>query len=297
MIRTLSSYTAIALVNALGYTELEQQKRTTEQRNREIMAAQQQLIQSEKMASLGMLTTGVAHEINDPANFTHTATYMMQDEISKIKQYLKQLAGGEQAEPQLLQSFDDKFAKLSELAQTAQLGSKRIKGIVDSIRSFGHRDQQDRQEQLFGEIVKSTMQLIKTQYSAIEINIAQSILMTNRTFADKLGQVIMNLTVNACQAIEHKQKVQPQHKGQIDLNCHESDSKFTIEVQDNGCGMDEQTREKLFDAFYTTCKDGNGTGLGMSICHDIVKELDGDIFVSSSSNKGSVLTISLSIKQ
>jgi signal transduction histidine kinase/archaellum component FlaC len=297
MLRTLSRYVAIAVSNAMGYTELQEQKRKTEEQHREVVAAQQQLIKSEKMASLGMLTSGVAHEINDPANFTHTATFMMEKEIGQIKQFLKVLAGGDQADPKVLTAFDDNFAKLTELSKTAQLGSKRIKAIVDNVRAFGHRD--DAKQQLLGlrDLVESTVQLIRMQYDTTKLVTPETLAELNLCYPAKLGQVFMNLTVNACQAIEKSKQQNPQLAGLVEITVEQADNKLTIKVKDNGCGMNEDTQIKLFDPFFTTREDGGGTGLGMTISFGIVKELGGTLAVESTTSTGSVLTICLPINK
>ncbi|NQZ07911.1 MAG: DUF4154 domain-containing protein [Algicola sp.] len=294
MLRTLSRHTAIAVDNALGHTELEQQKRKSEAQNTEIIAVQQQLEQTQKMASLGMLSSGVAVEINEPANFTHTATFLIEKEIVKIKAFLTQLAGGQNADSQVLKAFDDNFAKLTELSQTAQLGSKRIKAIVDNVRAFG--DDQDYGQQMpIGELIGSTITLLKTQHPDIDIDTPGQLTDSPLCFPAKLSQLFMNLTVNACQAIEHKKRQQPQLQGKIEISGAQINGQLTISVKDNGCGMDETTQQKLFDPFYTTRTDGAGAGLGMTICASLVKELGGHIKVESSSDTGTELSVSLPV--
>jgi signal transduction histidine kinase len=295
MTRTLSRYTAIAVDNALSHAELALQKRKSEAQNAEIVAAGQQQKQSQKMASLGLLTSGVATEINEPANFTHTATFLIEKEIIKIKAFLTQLAGGQNADNQVLKAFDDNFAKLTELSQTAQLGSKRIKTIVDNVRTFAHDTQDSGQLMPIGEQLKSTIVLLKSQHPNTDINITSQLTDLQLCFPAKLGQVFMNLTVNACQAIEHKKQQQPQLKGQIEISSVQTNGHLTITVKDNGCIMDETTQQKLFNPCDITRTEGTVSGLGMTICASLVKELGGDIKIASTNDTGTELSVSLPV--
>lgn len=295
MIRTLSRHTAIAVDNALAHTELEQQKRKSEAQNTEYAAVQQQLKQAQTMASLGMLTSGVTFEINEPANFTHTATFLIEKEIVKIKAFLKQLAGGNNADSQVLKAFDDNFAKLTELSKTAQLGSGRIKAIVDNIRAFGRTSQDPDQQVPIGELLNSTMALLKTQHPNIDMITPHQLTDSPLCLGPKFAQVLMNLVVNACQAIEHKKRQQPQLKGQIEVSSKQINGQLSICVKDNGCGMDETTQQKLFDPFYTTRTDCASAGLGLTNCASLVKELDGHIKIESTNDTGTELSVSLPV--
>ncbi len=295
MVRTLSRHTAIAVDNALCHTELEQQKRKIEAQNTELIAAQQQLKQSQTMNSLGMLTSGVALEINEPANFTHTATFLIEKEITKIKAFLKQLAGGNTADSQVLKAFDDNFVKVTELSQTAQLGSKRIKAIVDNLRAFSQSNQDSEQQMPIGELLDSTIALIDTRHPDIDITSPHQLTDSPLCFPARLSQVFMNLAVNACQAIEHKKQQQPQLKGLIEIKSAQVNGHLTICIKDNGCGMDETTQQKLFDPFYTTRTNGCVAGLGLTICASLVTELGGDIKLKSTNDTGTELSVSLPV--
>ena len=160
-------------------TEVENKNREVEEKNsevkatnEEILTTQQKLVQSAKMASLGTLTAGVAHEINNPTNYAATAVYLMKDEINKIKSYLKQLAGGDQADAKVLQSFDEKFAKLIGLTETASEGTNRIKNIVEDLRTFARLGGIEKSQVHISKLITSTVHLVKTQYDNISIKTA-----------------------------------------------------------------------------------------------------------------------------
>jgi len=287
-LRALASYTAIALDNAGVHQQLSQAHESLKE-------TQRHLVLTEKMTCLGTLTAGVAHEINNPTNFAHAAAYLMNDEILKIKQFLKQLAGGDDAEPEVLESLENQFSKLVELTKTTFAGTARIKTIVEDLRTFARLDDAKQEQVDVSELINSTKHLVRSQYDAvvIDVNVEYEKLLT--CFPSKLSQVFMNIIVNACQAIETMKKETPSIVGKIDITVAEINDYLYLEFQDNGCGMNEETVKKVFDPFFTTKDVGSGTGLGMAISFGIIEEHDGMIDITSTINEGSSLTIKLPI--
>jgi len=258
--------------------------------------AQKTIMIQEKMSSLGTLTAGVAHEINNPVNFTHAAVYMMKEEIIKIKVFLKELAGGDKADEKVLQSFEGKFAKLIDLTNTATEGSNRIKTIVQELRLFSRLDDEEQEKITLAAIIKSTTHLVNTQFNDIDIDLDVVSDPLIKAFPAKLSQVFMNIIVNASQAIETRKQEDSQLIGQIHISLFDKNNYVYIEFSDNGCGMDEETLKKVFDPFFTTKDVGSGTGLGMAISFGIIEEHGGLIEINSKVNEGSSLTIKLPIK-
>lgn len=289
MMRLLSRYIAIAVSNALGYAQLQQQKRKTQLQSSQVQAVQKQLMQSEKLATLGVLTPKVAKELNDPANAAHTASFLMVKEIDKIKAFLTQLAGGEAADAQVLQAFESNFAQLLELCEDAGQASGQIKNIIDHIRAYANLDN-DNSSQPLPQLVDSTMALLKSHHNKIQLQADGHQQLEDIKLPGKLSQVFMNLLVNACQAIEKRQTQEPQLDGEVKLQVQSVNGQLTIDISDNGIGMTSTTRDKLFDPFYTTSQDG--TGLGLTISNQIVQELGGSMSVSQTGDNGSVLTLS-----
>jgi len=274
-------------------SELKAQKYEVEEKNKEILATQKQLIQSSKMATIGTMTAGVAHEINNPTNFTHAAVYMMKDETSAIKVYLKQLAGGDNADEEVLRSFDEKFRKLIGLIETATEGTTRIKTIVNDLRTFSRLDDDKKLVVRLGSIIASTIHLIKTQYDEIKITIDIDSDPTISCFPAKLSQVFMNIAVNACQAIESKKLQNKGFVGQLIISLIDDTDQIQVIFKDNGCGMNEEIQKKIFDPFFTTKDVGSGTGLGMAISFGIIEDHNGSLKISSVINEGSIITICL----
>jgi signal transduction histidine kinase/streptogramin lyase len=268
-----------------------------EKSNKKILATQKQLIQSSKMASIGTMTAGVAHEINNPTNFAHAAVYMMKTEINEIKAFLKQLAGGDNAEPEVLQSFDDKFTKLVELTKTATEGTTRIKTIVEDLRTFARLDDAKQAQIQVSDLINSTVHLVRTQYDSIIIETQLDYEPLFKCFPSKLNQVFMNIIVNACQAIESKKTFSENFEGKVLIKTKQSKTdqhgdRLIITFEDNGCGMTEETLQRIFEPFFTTKDVGSGTGLGMAISFGIIEEHAGSIKVESTVKDGTKIIIS-----
>jgi len=261
---------------------------------------QEKLVKSEKMAALGKLTASIAHEINNPTNFTYAAAYMMLDEITKVKSFLKQLAGGDDADIEVLESFDNQFGNLVELVQTANEGTIRIKSIVESLRTFSHLGRLKEEKATVSELIESTINLIRTEYRDIKISTSFEYDPLFNCFPSKLNQVFMNLIINACQAInsriENKQVDIGKYKGVITINTKQEKNMLVITIDDNGCGMSNETKEKVFEPFFTTKDRSSGTGLGMSVSFDVIQLHKGVINVSSVLNQGTTINIHLPIK-
>jgi signal transduction histidine kinase len=266
-----------------------------------LQSTQQKLVHSEKMAALGKLTASIAHEINNPTNFTYASVYMMLDEINKIKVFLKQLAGGEGADAEVLSSFENQFSKLIELVQTANEGTTRIKSIVESLRTFSHLGHLNKELTQVKELIKSTINLIRTEYRNITITTDIDYDPLFKCFPSKLNQVFMNLIVNACQAIHSKQEKRKnsnkQYKGLVAISTKQDKNQLVIIIEDNGCGMSEENIDKVMEPFFTTKNRNDGTGLGMSVSFDVIKSHEGNITVSSVLDKGSIITINLPVEQ
>ncbi len=303
MIQALASTTAIALDNARAYreveqksSEVEQQKVEVEENHRQIMAAQQQLVQSEKMASLGTLTAGVAHEINNPTNFVHASAHILAQDVAAFEQFLIALVGDD-AEQAILDSFKQQFEPLYQHISTIQNGTERIKAIVQDLRIFTQLDSADKKLADVTDCLHSTVKLVKTQY----LEVAEFVMDFQpvpqlHCYPAQLNQVFMNLIVNACDAIDEKRiRTGASAQGRIVIGCREVGKVIEITVKDNGGGMSEQTQIKLFEPFYTTKDVGKGTGLGLSISYGIVQKHQGDLVVESELGLGSMFTLTLPV--
>jgi two-component system NtrC family sensor kinase len=276
---------------------------TVEQAHEALKNAQTKLVQAAKMASLGTLTAGVAHEINNPTNFVHVGVQNLEADLGKVLQFIIDLASDD-ADEEILNTFKQQFAPLFEHIATIQDGTERIKTIVQDLRSFSRLDSGEKRRVKITDCVQSTVNLVRTKY--VEV----TEIITDFTDAPaipchpaQLNQVFMNLIVNACDAITDKQRQQhsvqnQQHskqRGKITIGCRQVGTMVEISLQDNGSGMSEETKNKLFEPFYTTKGVGEGTGLGMAISFGIIEEHGGTIAVQSTEGDGSVITVKLPV--
>lgn len=259
----------------------------------------QELVHSEKMASLGTLTGGVAHEINNPNNFVNVSAQNLQVDLEKLNRFIVELAG-DNADPSVLESFSQQFAELYHHIDTIKDGSKRIKTIVEDLRAFTQLDSDCKKQIAIADSLQSTVNLIKTQFAkAAEFITEFEPNLAIYCYPAQLNQVFMLLIVNACDAIREKQTKQNTEDtpGTITISCKRRANTAEITVKDNGCGMTEVTQNKLFEPFYTTKEVGQGTGLGLSIAYGIVQNHEGDLTATSVLGEGSCFTLVLPLAQ
>ena len=300
IIRGLASTTAIALDKANAYREVEE-------KNRALIATQQQLVQSEKMASLGTLTAGVAHEINNPNNFVYVTSQLLENELQKFREFLFELA--EDADEAILESFSEHLTPLFEHIQTIYKGSQRITHIVRDLRVFSQLDAAERQSVLVSDLLLSAINLVKVKNESIA-TFDTHFKTTPKIdcYPAQLNQVFMNIILNACEAINRKQqcklannakgcKANNSEKGKIVISSQlldeDDNAKLQVTISDDGCGMDKTAIDKVFEPFYTTKDIGTGTGLGLSIAYGIIQQHQGELLVSSKPGVGSTFTLLL----
>ncbi len=266
--------------------------------HRQLQTTQTQLIQSEKMASLGTLVAGVAHEMNNPTSFVYATTHNLKNNLSELKQFIFHLAG-EDADATFTRMFEERFERLGRNLSNISEGSNRIKDIVRDLRTFSRLDEMERKHVNVVDGVRSTLRLIQTQYKK-EVEFIEDFQGMPEVIGwpAELNQVYMNIIVNACQAIVAKQK-QTNNKapGKLWIRTFDwgetENQQVGIQFEDTGCGMSQEVLSQIFDPFFTTKETGQGTGLGMSISYGIVEKHKGAITVHSEEGEGSTVTLLL----
>jgi signal transduction histidine kinase len=284
--RTLCAYTAIALSNANAHRQLREN--------------QQQMMLQDKMAGLGTLTAGVAHEINNPTNFLHVAAQNQCEDIAAFRQYLASMIEAEDA-PEVVHTIDAHFAKLSSGVSTMLNGTRRIKAIVRDLRSFTRLDEAEKKAVRLSECITSTLNLVRTSWLekvefVTEFNDDPEV----ECWPALLNQVFMNLLVNGCQAIEEKQRqrnapdtASMAQRGQMHLRLLQKKQFMTVEIRDDGIGIAPEVQARIMEPFFTTKEVGSGTGLGLSIAFGIVQKHGGTLNFSSTPGLGSCFRIEL----
>ncbi len=258
-----------------------------------------QLLQQEKMASIGQLAAGVAHEINNPTGFIGSNLNSLQKYVAKLNEgiaflerTIMDLNDPEMATQVKKMKRRLKFEFIQEdiddLITESKDGIDRIALIVRNLKCFSRAEDDtlkstDLQESLEGSLSIAWNEI---KYKAkVEKNYQE--LPPIQCLPQQLSQVFVNLLVNAAQAIENQ--------GIITINTRQEKDWAVVEISDNGSGISPENLERIFEAFYTTKEVGKGTGLGLSICHDILQKHQGTISVTSTVGEGTCFTVKLPI--
>jgi PAS domain S-box-containing protein len=251
--------------------------------NEELKAAETQLVQSEKMASLGMLVAGVAHEINTPVG----AINSMHDTLIRAVDRLRFAIENECSDTCVArQALRKHQGVIDEANKVIQSGSERVTNIVKRLRSFARLDEAELKTTNINECLEDTLTLIHHEIKHnIEVIREYGDIPQISCYPGQLNQVFLNLLINAKQAIDGK--------GRIEVATVTDDSNVVIKISDNGHGIPKVQLAKVFDPGFTTKGVGVGTGLGLSICYQIIQAHRGEINVMSTVGKGTTFTITL----
>ena len=258
----------------------------------ELEETKQQLIHSEKLASIGQLAAGVAHEINTPLGYVSSNMESLAEYLDDIKlawrdieENNSELANQLSAKHDLDFIFDD----TNSIIESVESGLKRIRVIS---KDLGHFSQMEKVPIANVDINKDVIQLAVNMAASelnpnidIDINLAELPLV--KCLPTELSQVLINLLMNANDAISDN--------GKIDIQSRLHNKYIHITIADNGCGMDQATVNKLFDPFFTTKEVGEGTGLGLSVSHKIIESHQGSISVESKLGEGSRFDIAIPV--
>ena len=268
---------------------VEQRTEQLRRANQYLVETQQHLVVQERLAALGTLTAGVAHEINNPTNFADGAVQNLQDGLISLGRFLHQLAG-EDADPRVLLAIDERIAQLNDMISTAREGHQRIKAIVRDLRQFTRLDEAEKKQVRISEPVVSTVNLIRTQFDRVQFELDLADDPEIECKPARLGQLILNLLVNACAAVVERHGATG---GVVRIAVETDRTEVKVIVEDNGPGMSEELQARIFEPFFTTKKAGDGTGLGLSISLGIAREHHGDLVVDSVLGRGSRFVLSL----
>ncbi|MEL6222619.1 MAG: ATP-binding protein [Cyanobacteria bacterium J06627_8] len=256
----------------------------------ELKQTQEQLIQQEKMASLGQMIAGIAHEINNPVTFVQgnvePAQEYVSDLLALIELYQEKYPNPPGEIRQRHQTIDLSFIKrdIIQVLFSMRIGAERIAEIVKSLRTFSHLDQSSCKRVDVHEGLDSTILILQHRFKAngnrpeIQLIKDYGALPPIECFPSQLNQVFMNLLANALDAFEEKEvnSITADSKWRISIHTAiTSDNCVLIHISDNAGGMPENVQSKIFDPFYTSKPVGKGTGLGLAICYQIITELHG----------------------
>lgn len=267
----------------------------------DLKATQEQLIQAEKMASLGQLTAGIAHEINNPINFVTANIQPLKEDMSDLIKFIekyddiisKKGLKDEFSEIERIKQdehIDLTKKEISNLLKGIEDGAKRTSEIVKGLRNFSRLDQNVFKKANINDSIDSTLTLLNNSIkNRIEIVKQYGDLPEVDCFPGQINQVFMNILSNAIQAIPAA--------GKIFIKTWQDPHNVKISIRDTGAGMTDEVRKKIFDPFFTTKEVGKGTGLGLSISFGIIQKHNGEIEVYSNPGEGTEFAIRIPITQ
>jgi len=263
----------------------------------ELKATQSQFLQHEKMASIGQLAAGVAHEINNPIGFITSNLGSLQKYIDRIGEFLKLQAEGYSDDEDFPLVIARKKLKIDYIMEDMPAliaesldGVERVRKIVQNLKSFSRVDQLDYSLVDVNNCLEDTLNIVwnEVKYKCT-VNRQYGEIPPSKCYPQQLNQVFMNLILNAAQAIETQ--------GEITIKTWTENAKIKVAISDTGAGIPPENLKRIFEPFFTTKPVGKGTGLGLSIVYDIItKKHDGTIEVASEPGKGTTFTISLPVR-
>ncbi|MFW6358253.1 MAG: GAF domain-containing protein [Chroococcales cyanobacterium] len=283
------------------------QAKQLQQALQELKSTESRLIQSEKMSSLGQMVAGIAHEINNPVNFIsgnidHASNYI-QDLLDFIALYQQHFSEPPEEIEEFAEDIDFEFIvdDLPKLLSSMQMGTERICQIVKSLRSFSRLDEAEMKPVNIHEGIDSTLLILHNRLkTGVEIIKNYGDLPRVECYPGQLNQVFMNIIANAIDALDTEEE---NKQITITTEFHESPTpefrvpSVMIRIQDNGQGMTEDVRTHLFDPFFTTKPVGKGTGMGLSICYQIIEKHNGIIKCVSELGQGAEFIIQIPLSQ
>ena len=280
-------------------------KQDLEARNDELLRKKEQLerlqaqiIHSEKMASLGQLAAGIAHELNNPVGYVHGNMEILENCAAGILKLLKYYddagitgpvaEGAAKIKAEI--GYDYTVSDLSSIISDCRDGAERVRDIVQNLRTFSRLDEAEFKMTDIHEGIDSTIRLLSRYFSGGKIRLLREYgeLPSVEAYSAQLNQVWANLLINAAQAVS-------ENGGEVCLRTHLDGDSVVIAVSDNGVGISPENLSRIFDPFFTTKAVGDGTGLGLSISFGIIERHGGKISVESVPGTGSTFTVTLPI--
>ncbi len=257
-----------------------------EKQKEEILRNQETILRQEKLASLGTMTAGIAHEINNPNNFIAGGSQSLGDEINGFRDFLRALLGDE-PDPEITEAFDQRFNGFEQQLSLIRLGSQRIGKIVSDLMRLTQLDARAADGVNLYDCVLHARRAVAPLYpeATFEIDIEPDLTLHGR--AEAFDHVFRHLLSNAGAAI----KKAGHGEGRVVVKAVARDRRILATVEDNGCGIEPAVRGKLFDAFYTTGEIGAATGLGLFTSHQIIKDCGGEISVTSQLGVGTTFSL------
>lgn len=288
-----------ALLRAARHYKLDLERRNEELRRSkaELERLQAQIIQSEKMASLGQLAAGVAHELNNPAGYLYGNMELLAESARGLERLLAlydavPLSDEMSAKVKALKEetdYENALADLGSIVADCREGAERIRDVVQNLRTFSRLDEAEFKKVDIHESIESTLRLLARYYTAKTVRLVRAYgdLPPVDCYAGQLNQVWLNLLVNAAYAVRRG--------GEVRIETRREGMSAVVTVSDTGDGIAPEHLPRIFDPFFTTKPVGEGTGLGLSVTYGIVERHQGRIEVESRPDEGTTFTVTLPV--
>ena len=287
----------LGLVEKLAQ-QVQEKNKTLQDTINDLNKTRGQLVIQEKLASLGQLTSGIAHEIKNPLNFINNFSHLSGDLIKDLKEELDQVLGKDHKTEQ--ESIQELLSDLQSNMEKISLHGSRVNDIITGMLQHSRGKS--------GSVELVDINKYMDTYSNLAFHSKRSLNSSFNTSFEKeydpqlkpfkavpqdISRIILNIITNACDAIEEKIKKNPEALGIIHLKTKKEGEKVKIVIQDNGIGMPDKIKEKIFNPFFTTKTTGQGTGLGLSLSHDIAAKHGGSLSVESEEGAFTKFTLTL----
>lgn len=283
---------SIAYTRYEDFLKLEKAKGMAEDALGELRSAQSQLIHAEKMASLGELTAGIAHEIQNPLNFVNNFSDLNKELIEELQEALE--SGDMEEVNELINDLKSNEEKITHHGKRAE---DIVKGMLQHSRSGDSKKEPTDINALADEFLRLSYHGLRAKDKSFnadfKVHLATDLPQIHVSAQD-IGRVLLNLINNAFHATAEKLAKTPGFKPRVEVSTKNGDDKISISIKDNGAGIPEKIKEKIFQPFFTTKPTGTGTGLGLSLSHDIIaKGHGGTLEVESEEGEGTTFTINI----
>ncbi|MDN3204101.1 ATP-binding protein [Algoriphagus sediminis] len=303
LVQTLADSFSVAYSRYEDFNALENAKSKIENTLTELKAAQEQLVQQEKLASLGQLTAGIAHEIKNPLNFVNNFSDLSCELIDEVFEELEKLEPSETKE-EIIAILEDVKSNLSRVHEHGTRADGIVKSMLQHSRASGSKREPTAFNPLVQEFVNLSFHGMRAAKSPINVEIDVQLdpdVGDVTLISEDFSRVILNLCNNAFDAMRDKLKQTPDYLPKLTVKTSLENDNVILSIADNGPGIPEEIRDKILQPFFTTKKGTEGTGLGLSITHDIIKAHGGELRVENKSdtemNKGTTFLITLPISK
>jgi two-component system NtrC family sensor kinase len=288
-----------ALLRAARHYKLDLERHNEELRRSkdELQRLQSQIVQSEKMASLGQLAAGVAHELNNPAGFIYGNIEILDECTRGVEQLLSfydavpltEELSARAREIKDSIDYEHTIKDLRSIITDCREGAERIRDVVQNLRTFSRLDEAEFKKVDIHEGLESTLRLLARYYGASNITLARDYgeLPLVDCYAGQLNQVWLNLLVNAAHAVKDG--------GEVRIRTRREGEMAGVTISDTGYGIKPENLKRIFDPFFTTKPVGEGTGLGLSVTYSIIERHRGSIGVESAPGEGTTFTVNIPV--